>query len=156
MGGAKIRSFGEEEFGLAEYGRDEWFLTDHIHGKFGPSVVYTEPRPAVIDSISGHGFNESYVLMPMCFPPLPCDGDVQQSLDSKLKEYTELRSCQNEPKVAKVMMTEAETRFLSSKITSTTRYFEWGSGGSTDTHARLTNGTVVSIENFKDWCGTVS
>lgn len=64
--------------------------------------------------------------------------------------------CKNSSKKLNAMMTEKEQELLSSYITLTTRYFEWGSGGSTDTYGRLTDGTVVSIENFKPWCDKVA
>jgi len=54
------------------------------------------------------------------------------------------------------MMAPNERDLLTSFITPTTRYFEWGSGGSTDTYPRLTHNMVVSIENYKGWCDTVS
>lgn len=64
-------------------------------------------------------------------------------------------TCRDTPKVLEAMMSKGEQRLLSSYITPTAQYFEWGSGGSTDTYGRLTTGTVVSIENFKDWCDKV-
>ena len=65
-------------------------------------------------------------------------------------------SCKDEPKNLAVMMTAEEQQLLESYMTPTTRYFEWGSGGSTDTYSRLTSNTVVSIENYKGWCDKVS
>ena len=64
--------------------------------------------------------------------------------------------CKHEPKKLDQMMAPNERDLLTSFITPTTRYFEWGSGGSTDTYPRLTHNMVVSIENYKGWCDTVS
>jgi hypothetical protein len=64
--------------------------------------------------------------------------------------------CRNQPKKLDQMMVASERQLLESFITPTTRYFEWGSGGSTDTYSRLTHNTVVSIENYRAWCDTVS
>ena len=59
-------------------------------------------------------------------------------------------TCRDTPKVLEAMMSTEEQRLLSSYITPTAQYFEWGSGGSTDTYGCLTTGTVVSIENFRE------
>jgi FkbM family methyltransferase len=79
----------------------------------------------------------------------PEDNPIVNKLPSNLP-------CVDEPKKLAVMMTAGEQRLLESYMTPTTRYFEWGSGGSTDTYPRLTQGTVVSIENYKPWCDKVS
>lgn len=65
-------------------------------------------------------------------------------------------SCENIPKKLTAMMKPEEQQLLKSYIKPTTRYFEWGSGGSTDTYSRLTQNTVVSIENYRQWCNLVS
>ena len=63
--------------------------------------------------------------------------------------------CVDETKKLNAMMSTEEQQLLESYMAPTTRYFEWGSGGSTDTYPRLTQGTVVSIENYKPWCDKV-
>lgn len=70
--------------------------------------------------------------------------------------YLTRPSCQDSPTKINAMMTKKEQEFLASYMTPTTRYFEWGSGGSTDTYGRLTEGLVVSVENFRPWCDKVA
>jgi hypothetical protein len=59
---------------LEEWGSDEWFLSDEVHGKLGPSVVYLDRKQKIVDSIvrPAYGYNESFVLLPTCTFP-PCD-----------------------------------------------------------------------------------
>jgi hypothetical protein len=64
--------------------------------------------------------------------------------------------CKQQAKVLQGMMTEDELALLKKYIGQNSSYFEWGSGGSTDTFGRFTDGTIVSIENFKPWCAKVS
>jgi len=63
--------------------------------------------------------------------------------------------CSQEPQRLQGMMTQAEITFLKSFIKSDVTYFEWGSGGSTDTFGRLTSGKIVSVENYQPWCDKV-
>ena len=85
-------------------------------------------------------------------------GTVPLSIDVGGVEFAGRKdnSCKDEPKKLAAMMSAEEQQLLESYMTPTTRYFEWGSGGSTDTYSRLTSNTVVSIENYKGWCDKVS
>lgn len=78
-----------------------------------------------------------------------------ECLNSKTMKSVQ-KFCVDEEKQLQVMMSSEEQKMLESYFTPTTRYFEWGSGGSTDTYPRLTKGLVVSIENYKPWCDKVS
>ena len=87
-----------------------------------------------------------------------CNADANEKTTAALHDSVviELNSCVDKPQKLKVMMEVEERQLLESYMTPTTRYFEWGSGGSTETYPRLTQGTVVSIENYKPWCDKVS
>mmetsp|Transcript_13593 Transcript_13593/g.19011 ORF Transcript_13593/g.19011 Transcript_13593/m.19011 type:complete len:179 (+) Transcript_13593:462-998(+) len=65
-------------------------------------------------------------------------------------------SCSEQPKELQGMMTQPEQTFLKTFLKSDSTYFEWGSGGSTDTFGRLTNAKIVSVENYQPWCDKVS
>ena len=79
-----------------------------------------------------------------------------QALAPKIER---IKACNTKVKVLQSMMKKDEQDLLIKIITEigpSTSYFEWGSGGSTDTIGRYTTGTIVSIENFKPWCDKVS
>jgi FkbM family methyltransferase len=88
-----MRAFGD----LSEYGRDEWFLSEHVHGHLGPSVVYVDRRQNVIDSIVRSEYNETYVLMPRAFGHLD-DEIVDTNGFTELKTTTPGRIRQSDAK----------------------------------------------------------
>jgi len=87
-----------------------------------------------------------------------CNADANEKTTAALHDSVVIQPniCGDKPQQLKVMMRSDERQLLTSYMTPTTRYFEWGSGGSTETYPRLTQGTVVSIENYKRWCDKVS
>ena len=87
-----------------------------------------------------------------------CNADANEKTTAALHDSVVIQPniCGDKPQQLKVMMRSDERQLLTSYMTPTTRYFEWGSGGSTETYPRLTQGTVVSIENYKPWCDKVS
>lgn len=68
----------------------------------------------------------------------------------------DVAKCSEQPKKLTGMMTSPEQEFLKSYMTINSRYFEWGSGGSTDTFGRLTTSKIVSVENYQAWCDKVT
>jgi len=66
------------------------------------------------------------------------------------------KTCSEEPQKLQGMMEQTEQTFLKTFIKSDSTYFEWGSGGSTDTFGRLTTGKIVSVENYQPWCDKVA
>ena len=121
-----------------DFGQDEYFLTETIH-TLTSSVVYYDPDKSIKDSLPRPQFNETYIAMPR-----------------KWKMDISSSSCSEQPKKLEGMMKQTEQTFLETFITTDSTYFEWGSGGSTDTFGRLTNAKIVSVENYQPWCDKVS
>jgi hypothetical protein len=58
---------------LSEWGSDEWFLSDMVHGKLVPSAVYSDRKQSVVNSMlnPSYGYDEIFFVLPSCWVK-PC------------------------------------------------------------------------------------
>ena len=98
---------------LEEWGSDEWFLSDEVHGKLGPSVAYVDRKQTVINSmvIPAYGYNESFVLLPTCYMP-PCNVKLIPAFFKNLGENIAVKKPKKQDKTVVAMPKQVQENLL--------------------------------------------
>ena len=111
------------------------FSTNSISSNFKPSVV----QEGVTGVYSGKNKDHTSVAD---YDAIKCGHDASCSCETQY------------PQTLTNMMRTDQKELLARYVTDKHSYFEWGSGGSTDTFPRLLapGALTVSVENYMPWC----